>query len=424
MQEGSLAIVGPKENITPAVVELVRNNKAILVAYLEGSGDLGMSLPGDGAAENDLGIRPGGQRSPRKLRQLDFSLFYFGNACERQQRASTVYDLLLRGAAYADLNGYSAVWVPERHFDEFGGLYPSPATLAAALAVITKNIGIRAGSVVVPLHHPVRIAEDWSVVDNLSGGRVGIACASGWHPNDFVLAPENYLRRREVVFEHIGIIQQLWRGEKVAMVDGGGAEKSVRLFPRPVRAELPVWITSAGKADTFASAGRTGAMVLTHLLGENLEQLEEKIRIYRKAYHDAGHPQGGDKVALMLHTYVGENEEDVLARARKPFISYLRSSLGLMRNLAASLGIDADAGRITAEDLEGMLDYAFTRYISHSSLIGGREKMIGMLYRLSDIGVDEVACLIDFGIDERSVMKGLEDLTILKDTYLKEVNLL
>ena len=140
--------------------------------------------------KDGVGELEGRKNGSRKLRQLDFSLFYFGNAFHGQPQSSGIYDLLLRGGEYADRNGYSAIWVPERHFDEFGGLYPSPATLAAALAAVTRNIGIRAGSVVVPLHHPVRIAEDWSVVDNLSQGRVGIACASGWHPNDFILHPE------------------------------------------------------------------------------------------------------------------------------------------------------------------------------------------------------------------------------------------
>ena len=103
--------------------------------------------------------------------------------------SSDRYRLLLEGAKFADTHGFAAVWTPERHFHEFGGLYPNPALTSAAVAVVTEHVEIRAGSVVLPLHNPIGVAEDWAVVDNLSNGRVGLSFASGWHANDFALAP-------------------------------------------------------------------------------------------------------------------------------------------------------------------------------------------------------------------------------------------
>ena len=82
---------------------------------------------------------------------------------------------------FADEHGFHAIWLPERHFNQFGGLFPNPSVIGAALAMVTRNIQIRSGSIVAPLHHPVRIAEEWAVVDQLSGGRVGLSFASGWH---------------------------------------------------------------------------------------------------------------------------------------------------------------------------------------------------------------------------------------------------
>src|ERR1044072_8239679 len=78
-------------------------------------------------------------------------------------------------AMFAARHGFTAVWTPERHFQAFGGLYPNPSVLSAALAMITERVQIRAGSVALPLHHPVRVAEEWSVVDNLSNGRAAIS---------------------------------------------------------------------------------------------------------------------------------------------------------------------------------------------------------------------------------------------------------
>ncbi|WP_299486091.1 LLM class flavin-dependent oxidoreductase, partial [Acaryochloris sp. IP29b_bin.137] len=108
---------------------------------------------------------------------MKFSLFYFdGDGLTSQDDP---YKLLIESSKFADQNGFSAVWTPERHFHAFGGLYPNPAMTSAALAMVTEKIQLRAGSVVLPLHHPVRVAEDWAVVDQLSGGRVAIAFASG-----------------------------------------------------------------------------------------------------------------------------------------------------------------------------------------------------------------------------------------------------
>src|SRR6185437_7292907 len=176
---------------------------------------------------------------------MDFSLFYFaadaaeGNGAER-------YRLLMEGARFADRNGFTAVWTPERHFHPFGGLYPNPAVTGAALAAATDRIHIRAGSIVLPLHDPIRVAEEWSVVDNLSGGRVGLSFASGWHARDFALRPESYEARREVMVRGIETVKKLWHGEAVPVKSGDGSDLAVRIFPAPIQEDPPIWVTSSG----------------------------------------------------------------------------------------------------------------------------------------------------------------------------------
>ena len=96
---------------------------------------------------------------------------------------------------------------------------------------------IRAGSCVLPLHNPIRVAEEWSFVDNLSGGRVGISFASGWQPNDFVLMPENYEDRKAILSRDIETVRKLWRGESLTLANPLGKEVEVRTLPRPVQPE-------------------------------------------------------------------------------------------------------------------------------------------------------------------------------------------
>src|SRR5262249_14412230 len=156
-------------------------------------------------------------------------------------------------------HGFEAVWTPERHFHAFGGLFPNPSVMSAALAAVTERVKIRAGSVVLPLHHPIRIAEEWSLVDNISQGRVGVAFASGWHADDFVFSPDSYADRKEKTFQGVELVKRLWRGEPAKVPGGAGNLVEVKIFPTPIQKELPIWITAAGTPDTFVKAGEIGA---------------------------------------------------------------------------------------------------------------------------------------------------------------------
>jgi natural product biosynthesis luciferase-like monooxygenase protein len=342
---------------------------------------------------------------------MDFSLFYFADTGSLKKER---YRLLTEGAKFADTHGFSAVWTPERHFHDFGGLFPNPAVTGAALAALTERVAIRAGSVVAPLHHPVRIAEEWSVVDNLSGGRVGISFASGWHAVDFALRPENYARRKEVVLETIETVRRLWRQEPVSLIDGTGAEKSISIYPSPVQPELPVWLTSAGSVETFEAAGRIGAGVLTHLLGQELEELAKKIAVYRQAFTPQPGALSSGQVVLMLHTYLGPDREEVRDTVREPFSAYLRSSIGLFARAASAQLPGVDLERLSPADLKFLIDRSFDRYFDTGGLFGTVDDSVRVVEQLRDIGVDEVACLIDFGVDPDQVLDSLRCLDELR----------
>jgi natural product biosynthesis luciferase-like monooxygenase protein len=347
---------------------------------------------------------------PALNKNLQFSLFFF--ASEVKDANGDDYRLLLEAAKFADHNGFTAIWTPERHFHAFGGAFPNPSVISAAIAMLTRRLQIRAGSVVLPLHNPIRIAEEWSLVDNLSGGRVGIAFASGWHSDDFVFSPNSYANRKEITFAGIRTIQKLWRGEAEKALGGAGNEIEVRIFPKPVQAELPIWVTAAGSAETFVKAGEIGANVLTHFLMQDIEDLTAQIKVYRDSLAAHGHRHPGH-VTLMMHTFISENMDYVLKKVREPFINYLRSSVGLISNLIKSLDLPLDLKTMSKDDLEDLLAFAFDRYFQSGALFGTPETCITRIEELKAIGVDEVACLIDFGIDTDSVLESLYHLRSL-----------
>lgn len=344
----------------------------------------------------------------------EFSLFYFASDAgeDRQDR----YRLLLEGARFADRSGFAAVWTPERHFHAFGGLYPNPSVTGAAVAAVTSRIGIRAGSVVLPLHHPARVAEEWAVVDNISGGRVGLSFASGWQPDDFALRPEAYADAKQVMMRDIDVVRRLWRGEAVSFSGALGSPVEVRTLPRPVQAELPFWVTAAGNVETFRAAGRAGGFLLTHLLGQTMDELGEKLAAYRESWREAGHG-GMPRATLMLHSFVGPDRAAVKALARGPLTDYLRSSASLIRQHAwsfpafrrrAGMGADeVDLAGLSENEMAALLDHAFERYFEDSGLFGTPEDCRAVVGRAERAGVDEIACLIDFGVAPDVVLNHL-----------------
>ena len=359
-----------------------------------------------------------GGSMPVSSKPMDFSLFYWGNDDGAGPRK---YELLLEGAKFADTHGFRAVWTPERHFHAFGGPFPNPAVTGAAVAAVTKNIDVRSGSCVAPLHHPLRIAEEWAVIDNLTNGRAGLGIASGWHPVDFVLRPENSVpNNKAAMFDTIDKVRKLWRGESVEF-DHNGDTRSVQSLPRPVSKELPLWLTIAGNPDTWREAGEIGANVLTHLLGQSIEEVEGKIKIYHEALRKAGHDPKDFTVTLMLHTYVARTREIARETAREPMKNYLLAAAGLVKQYAWAFPafkkpagvtnpMDIDLGSLSQDEVDGILEYAFNRYFEDSGMFGTVEDCMRRTEQLKAIGVDEIGCLIDYGIPTQQVLEGLYPL--------------
>ncbi|MDH3743173.1 MAG: LLM class flavin-dependent oxidoreductase, partial [Hyphomicrobiales bacterium] len=360
-----------------------------------------------------------GTRTRYPDQTMGFGL-YFWNSAEDAPETGSPYDLVLRASQYADKHGFNAVWTPERHFGSFGGYYPNPSVISAAIAATTSKVQIRAGSCVLPLHHPVRVAEEWSVVDNLSGGRVGLSMASGWNPNDFVLNPDGFANAKDQLFISIEHVRALWRGEAVSF-PGPNGPVDVKTLPRPVQKDVPIWVTAAGNPDTFRRAGEIGANILTHLLGQTIEKVSGNIQIYRDAWKAAGHT-GDGHVTIMAHTFVAATEAEAKDISRGPMKAYLRTALALIKDAAwqfPTFKKFSDEGKRTIDDffaeadpreIDDLMEFAFERYYKDNSLLGSVEKCVVFVDALKQAGANEIGCLIDFGIDEKTVMSHLSFL--------------
>jgi natural product biosynthesis luciferase-like monooxygenase protein len=199
------------------------------------------------------------------------------------------------------------------------------------------------------------------------------------------------------------------------VLDGTGKPTEVNVFPPPVQRELPIWLTSAGAAETFRNAGRAGAGVLTHLLGQDIDDLAAKIGEYRRAVADR--PDAGNwpgHVVLMVHTYLGDDEDEAREIVREPLSNYLRSSVNLLIGSQLDGRRRPDPAKLKDADLEFLVARSFDRYFDEGGLLGTVDKAERLVRQAERIGVDELACLIDFGVPAKTALAGLDHLDQLR----------
>lgn len=341
----------------------------------------------------------------KNTKPMDFSLFYFA-AEEGGKSAGPKYNLLLEGSKFADRHDLSGIWIPERHFHSLGGRFPNPAVAAAAVAVCTNKIKIRSGSVVLPLHDPVCVAEEWAMVDHLSSGRVELGIASGWWPNDFVFRPDNFTERHKHMLESMQTLQHLWQGGSLVRKNGAGDDHSFSIFPRPVQRKLPVWISAAGSEETFRHAGSIGAKVVTNMVFQTMDKMKSNIATYYKALADNGYDPSDGKVAIMIHTFMGRDSDFVQRTVKAPLIEYLSHFTNLLAPTQSTIDM--------ARSHEFLVEMAFQRFFARGGLFGTPESCLERINALKSVGISEVACLIDFGIDDDLVLAHLEYILALR----------
>lgn len=340
---------------------------------------------------------------------MDFSIMFFSGSA-RDSESNGRYEQIHQAARIADQNGLKRIWLPERHFVQFGALHPNPSLLAANLAGMTKDIRLAAGSIVAPLHDPIRIAEEWSVVDNLSGGRVDVALASGWLRSDFVLASDRYATRQIEYRKRVRQVRELWSGASLTR-QVEGRSYSVAIRPVPVQPSLPLWITAARSIETFQYAGSVGANVLTYLVDLGFEGLEAAIAAYRKARADNGFEPDEGVVTVMVHCSLGNDSAEVRRAVADRYRKYLFDNRELM------LQLDRPADAIDDKTFAEIADIQFGRVFENLSLIGSFDAAHKTLDRLSAIGIGEVACLIDFVDDDAMTLNAVKDIATLQQSY-------
>ena len=365
--------------------------------------------------EELLGLKPLAANRQKASNRISFSLLFFSDVrkdvTDRQK-----YQVLRDITVFADRAGFTAIYIPERHFYEFGSIFANSAIVASYLIPQTTRIRFRTAGISLPLHHPAEIVEWWAMNDILSGGRVDLGFGSGWNKPDFIYAPDEYADRRKICSERIPLVQKLWRGETVTFPGPGGEPIQIAVYPRPVQKELNVWLLVTKNDDGFRYAGRQGYNVFTMLYGNSFELMKQKILLYRQGREEAGYDPETGIVTLMLHTLVHNNRDLVREAVEVPFKAYINSALEahVQADLDARGAIDE---RASAQQKAKMLDYAYQRYFKTAAIFGTVDDSRKVVDRAIATGVNDIACLVDFGVDYPLVKESLFYLEQLISYY-------
>lgn len=225
----------------------------------------------------------------------------------------------------AEEYGFDSVWPAEHHFSEYG-YCASPAVSLAAVAARTQRLRLGTGVVVLPLNHPVRVAEDYAILDLLSGGRVDLGVGRGYQPHEFKGYGVDQSRTRDMFRESVEIIQKAWTEERFSYHGEFYQIDDLWVRPKPLqKPHPPIWLASVSP-ETFALCGRYGFHLLcAPVFGFDISRGVAQIEQWREALRQHGRDPSQYQIGALTMTYVAETTQQALADFAEPVMWWYRT---------------------------------------------------------------------------------------------------
>jgi alkanesulfonate monooxygenase SsuD/methylene tetrahydromethanopterin reductase-like flavin-dependent oxidoreductase (luciferase family) len=322
---------------------------------------------------------------------MDWGLFFLMQRDE-QWSEQAVYDSCLEQMLAAEGLGYQSVWIAEHHFNDYG-LCPAPPVLAAFLAARTTTLRLGMGVSLLPLHHPVDLAEQLAVLDVITGGRLDVGIGRGGTLQDYQTFQSDRGDARARVEEGIALIQRCWSGEPFDFAGRFHSAEQLHVRPRPVqRPHPPLWI-AANSEDSVLSAARLSLPTLSSFFVP-LPELQRRRQLYRETARAAGHAEAGidaveGRAGGMRVVHVAPSHEEALRGAEPAFMSYQRRM--------AVLRSEATGGNVPNSFDRSLLRLrAFEEYLADGWAIVGTPSEVrdGLQQYLDATGYDRVLLLM------------------------------
>jgi alkanesulfonate monooxygenase SsuD/methylene tetrahydromethanopterin reductase-like flavin-dependent oxidoreductase (luciferase family) len=310
---------------------------------------------------------------------MKFGIFVFGdNHPDLGRSNQKYYEEVLTMAEWAEELGFDSFWLGEHHFYWYGTCV-SPPMIIAAIGQRTKRIRLGPAISVLPFHHPLVVAEEYGLADNLCGGRLNFAIGSGFSPVEYKTFGMSMEEARERYWESFDVILKAWRQEEFSHKGKYYQIENGSLYMKPVQKPMPPTWIAASSDETLTKAGELGfsIMAIPFARSGNMLEVKEKIDLFTESYFRTGHRENPD-IIVALHVYLQRNEENAVQAAR-PHYARVAEYLKTSRRPGATV---PDFDNIKKEKL---------------ALFTTPENAVAILKEYEKIGVTHVISMVNFG---------------------------
>jgi alkanesulfonate monooxygenase SsuD/methylene tetrahydromethanopterin reductase-like flavin-dependent oxidoreductase (luciferase family) len=243
------------------------------------------------------------------------------------------------------------VWLGELHFQKERSVLASPLVVAAALAAATERIKIGIAVQVLPLSHPLRLAEEVATVDHLSRGRLDFGVGRSGLPGHYEGFNIPYSESRDRFLETLDILVKAWTQDRFSHQGRFYQFRDVCVIPKPFQKPHPPLRVAATTQETYPLVGGLGYPLFVAVRTRSMSNLRESLRSYHEAWRAAGHHGRGD-VALLVPVYVAETAQQAREEPERSTMHWFRS---IAEALQRSPTQQAEAKRLAAVSYEEIL---------------------------------------------------------------------
>lgn len=232
------------------------------------------------------------------------------------------YRQVLEQVELAEELGFECFWFTEHHFVLYGGPVPNPAVMMSAAAARTSRIHLGSAISILPLHNPIQVAEDYAMVDVVSGGRLEFGMGIGNTPGDFEVYGVPRDEARERFAEAVDVITAAWTSERFSHEGKYWHFEDVALFPRPVQQpHPPYWIAGSSPA-SLGAAGRRGWSIMTVAHPFPPEHIRPGVDAWRSGVVEGGHEAAQPHCKVHVRVWVDENGGRAKEAAEAAIVRY------------------------------------------------------------------------------------------------------
>lgn len=337
---------------------------------------------------------------------MEFGMFH-EFPCPAGQSEAACFAEAFEQVDAAERFGLDVAWLAELHIAPGQSVLSAPLLVATAIAARTRRIRIGTAVQVLPLCHPLRLAEEVATLDHISNGRVILGVGRSGFPWVYEAYGVPYAESRERFLEILEILQAAWTAERFSYAGQYHAFRDVALVPKPLQKPHPPIRIAATSADTFARIGARGYPIFCAVRLGTLAELGPNIRAYREAYAASGRA-GQGAVYLRVPVYVGDSEAAAREDPEASIMSFYRYLGQQLAQSAALAGTRAIEQR--AERGQRLLDIGYADVLRDKVVVGTAERVAERLAALrEELGLDGIVAELNCGrlIPHRQVMRSL-----------------